>query len=76
MVVGRYYSVDDDHMNCFLCGTDMYFAKKVISSPALTQALRLNLHIGYIGLTITETMTFYFNDIQGGLAVGSPFGFQ
>jgi hypothetical protein len=54
----------------------MYYSKKVISSPALTQALRFNLHIGYIGLTITETMTFYLNDIQGGLALGFPVGFQ
>ena len=63
-------------MSCFLCTSNMYFSKKVISSPALTQALRLNLHIGYIGFTITETMTFYFNDIQGGLAFGLPVGFQ
>lgn len=63
-------------VSCFLCTSNKYFSKKVISSPALTQALRLNLHIGYIGFTITETMTFYFNDIQGGLAFGLPVGFQ
>ena len=68
--------VRPDSWHCWLCTTNSYHSKKVISSPALTQALRLNLHIGYIGFTITETMTFYFNDIQGGLAVGFPVGFQ